>query len=279
MADESTVVRGIDWRATFPFTQIFRSFRIAIHPSKLVLALLALLLVYTGGRFLDAIWPVSYRAAPGEMVEYEQARKNGLTTREFINRRDAVRDTLRRQYDSMLRSIGKQDGSVADLEWRINHDRETARKDIGAAYDKSDHSAAAAKTRDDAIKSVYEGARDAWNVAHAVDGVGLFRTLYDYELGQVNAMVRSVRRGDWLSDTGVADALVKMVVVGPSWAMRHHWVYFTIYGLYFLVVWSIFGGAISRIAAVHVARDEKISIRQALGFSVAKFLSFISAPI
>ena len=42
---------------------------------------------------------------------------------------------------------------------------------------------------------------------------------------------------------------------------------------------SIFGGAIARIAAVHVARDEKISIRQALRFSTSKFLSFLSAPI
>ena len=32
MADESHVIRGIDWKTTFPFTQIFRSFRIAIHP-------------------------------------------------------------------------------------------------------------------------------------------------------------------------------------------------------------------------------------------------------
>src|SRR4051794_25913034 len=61
--------------------------------------------------------------------------------------------------------------------------------------------------------------------------------------------------------------------------MTHHWIFFTIFFLFFLCVWSIFGGAIARIAAVHVARDEKISIRQALRFSTGKFLSFISAPI
>ena len=56
---EETVVRGINWKETFPFTLIFRSFRIAIHPSKLVLALLALLAIYCGGRLLDAIWPAA----------------------------------------------------------------------------------------------------------------------------------------------------------------------------------------------------------------------------
>ena len=29
MSDEPQVIRGIDWQSTFPFIQIFRSFRIA----------------------------------------------------------------------------------------------------------------------------------------------------------------------------------------------------------------------------------------------------------
>ena len=62
MADESHVVRGINWRETFPFTQIFRAFRVAIHPTKLILALVALLLIYCGGWLLDSLWPVQSRA-------------------------------------------------------------------------------------------------------------------------------------------------------------------------------------------------------------------------
>src|SRR3954471_20208019 len=64
MADESHVIRGINWRETFPFTQIFRAFRVAIHPTKLILALAALLCIYLGGRVLDALWPVEHRAVP-----------------------------------------------------------------------------------------------------------------------------------------------------------------------------------------------------------------------
>ena len=68
---EETVVRGINWKETFPFTLIFRSFRIAIHPSKLVLALLALLAIYCGGRLLDAVWPAAYNGVPEEVGLYE----------------------------------------------------------------------------------------------------------------------------------------------------------------------------------------------------------------
>ena len=61
--------------------------------------------------------------------------------------------------------------------------------------------------------------------------------------------------------------------------MGQHTVYFVLFGILFLIVWAIFGGAIARIAAVHVAREEKLSIRHALRFSSGKFLSFVFAPV
>src|SRR5256714_10333431 len=70
MADDPRLLRGIDWKSAFPFTLIFRSFRVAIHPSKLVLALMALVLIYFGGRILGSIWPSSARAVPHEMTLY-----------------------------------------------------------------------------------------------------------------------------------------------------------------------------------------------------------------
>src|SRR5205085_2018609 len=74
MAEDTHVIRGIHWRETFPFTHIFRSFRVAIHPSKLILALLAILLLYVGGRVLDGIWPLHSRGVPNEIDGYEAAR-------------------------------------------------------------------------------------------------------------------------------------------------------------------------------------------------------------
>src|SRR3954470_18512815 len=49
MADEPQTIRAIHWRDVFPFLNLFRAFRVAIHPSKLVLGLLALLTIYAGG--------------------------------------------------------------------------------------------------------------------------------------------------------------------------------------------------------------------------------------
>ncbi len=70
-----------------------------------------------------------------------------------------------------------------------------------------------------------------------------------------------------------------MMAEGVRWMILEHWVFATIFLLWSLVVWSVLGGAIYRIAALHFAREEKISISQALKFSGQKFLSFFSAPL
>ncbi len=49
--------------------------------------------------------------------------------------------------------------------------------------------------------------------------------------------------------------------------------------LWLLLVWGFFGGAITRMAAVQVARNEKVSMREALHFARARLQSFFSAPV
>jgi hypothetical protein len=50
-------------------------------------------------------------------------------------------------------------------------------------------------------------------------------------------------------------------------------------GIIILFIWSFFGGAIARIAALDFARDERPQIGEATAFSIAKFGSFFWAPI
>ena len=81
MADDAQTLRRIDWREVFPFTHLFRAFRIAVHPSKLVLGLVLLLLLYTGGRVLDGLWPRQSMAPSGELAQYENIRWQNDRTR------------------------------------------------------------------------------------------------------------------------------------------------------------------------------------------------------
>jgi hypothetical protein len=49
--------------------------------------------------------------------------------------------------------------------------------------------------------------------------------------------------------------------------------------LWALVVWSLFAGAITRMAAVQFGRDEHVGLGAALRFSGGKFFSYFSAPL
>jgi hypothetical protein len=49
------VLESINWRQALPFTHIFRTFRLAITPSKLILALIGVFACFLGGSFLDLI--------------------------------------------------------------------------------------------------------------------------------------------------------------------------------------------------------------------------------
>ena len=106
MRSEGTrvVVDGVDYHNLFRFTRIFRSFVIAIHPSRLLLALLLIMLLYAAGRTLDSstpyfgkgvIWGNTLQPIPMEFQEYVRR-----PTREFLDWRganfEAVREDARR---------------------------------------------------------------------------------------------------------------------------------------------------------------------------------------
>lgn len=494
MADEPQVIRSINWREAFPFTNIFRAFRIAIHPSKLVLGLMALLTLYVGGRFLDWLWPVSQRAlvvdTPACKSEIElQEQVLALPGGDFDDARKKMRQDLERRYAQELRAraitddgkpltedqareaakSGKYLGTIKDqiyaerdaraafLEARyksmtsdINlamhdeasaawnrhgeaidaqrrairdadrrydaelqnlpaaptgQDRERIEKEKKDAVDaadaalkaaqtkadedlakwkqdnanatdaqkadrekqKNDEVAAAQRRRDADVKAATDRAesrlnpragadaarkaaieaadtarkaaseklqtdlnaiKDAYKnlsnderarredkrsenkqkVSEAYDkdtqatyaaatttykqicvikGQGLFSTLLHYEAARLADIARAAYEWNWTGGLaandqrapGIIKSVQRFFTAAPAWAFGQHWFYFTLWFLMFLAVWAVFGGAIARISAVQVARDEKLSVRQALRFSLSKFWSFFSAPL
>jgi len=63
MSDEATSpLRQINWSECCAFTQLFRAFKLAIHPAKLILAFCGVFGTYVTGRVLDGIW--SHDASP-----------------------------------------------------------------------------------------------------------------------------------------------------------------------------------------------------------------------
>lgn len=327
MADDSQTLRRIDWREAFPFTHLFRAFRVAVHPSKLVLGLVLLLLLYCGGRFLDSIWPRRDLALPGEITQYEMVRWSNDQTRflrvgreqprEFEEWREQQWHENADRYARLLESAQLASGDAArqaasqgeylgELEQHIVAQRNQAQAGLWDTYQKSLKDAgaiqdSAARSRAEAeakrayafgLQQTDERAMDALRQLRALQPRGIFIEFFEYEARQVNDVVNGVLSWNWIGGfhpaaglvaeepaPGVIRSIANFAIVAPAWMLAYHWLYFTLFVVWFLLLWAVFGGAIARIAAVHIARDEKISVRQALSFSFGKILSFIFAPV
>ena len=300
MAENGHTLRGIDYKSTFGFTHLFRGFRLAIDPSKLGLALAMLLLLYAGGRLMDSIWPARHQAVPDEVRRYETRgatfagdrdlligqQRDGTLYGRVVDDFNGERLAILAAMDAGLRremvAVGKGDQrpSAKAVEREYEKQREDAVKAARDRYDavkgKDEDKTAARRIRDDSIQAAYATYRERVDRVERFETKGLFITLLEYEIDQVDNIAWSATR---LNVYGMLDGLTHLFITAPKWAIRYHPVYFTIFFAFALLLWSIFGGAIARVAAVQVARDEKISVRQALRFSTGKVLSFIFAPL
>ncbi len=336
MSDQQQVIRGINWRELFPFTHLFRTFRISVQLSKIGLAMAALTLLYCGGLLFDSVWLSRYRALPNEIEAYNIAPSGQA----FAEARQSERKKIATAYARELLELkkvkpGEQMVEVADLDkaieaaqagryasdlryWyksrlaadvkqandthtdalkkandaygealkKLNENKRTQDEEI-RARDKAVEEIEKART--DGIRRAYGMAKDRMDIVLANRGEGLFTAFFHYQTSQLGGITNAVIANNWAGgiaptarneQPGVLICLVRYFTIAPAWAIGHHIFYFLLYGTFFLAVWSLFGGAIARIAAVHVADEgRKLSFRQGLEFAIHKFLSFFSAPL
>ncbi len=64
-----------------------------------------------------------------------------------------------------------------------------------------------------------------------------------------------------------------------AWLVAMHPGYAILFGGLSIIIWSLFGGALCRVAALHATRDERIGMGEALSFAKGRFLSFFFAPL
>ncbi|MEM1013766.1 MAG: hypothetical protein AAGI46_16290 [Planctomycetota bacterium] len=286
-------VRHIDWGEIFPATKLFRGFRVAVHPSKLLLSLVAALLIYGGTRGLDGLFgllPQAWRAVPGEPALFESVRSGGgdfdeeveSARRALERRRNNLRESAALVVERPVDEIGR-----GDLVEAAEKRRDERLSNLASARDRVlesadvDEASIASAERAYGIGVADTYALAAREVERVEDlyprGVGI--TLYDYETQQLDRLVAAVLDVNFMGEGGVFASLYRGLWIGPMWAFSQHPLYAALLGIWTLAVLAVFGGAVARSAAVQVARDEKISLRSALRFSSGKFVSFLSAPL
>jgi hypothetical protein len=188
-----------------------------------------------------------------------------------------------------------EDDPALDTDEKKDEAREKLRSDIDAAW--------RALTR----RKIAFGEQ-----VRAIRGRSIFAAFVAFEDGCIDSAISAVRRGnltggladyramisrraDPFAAPAAAEALasrpdwgseklgflywVLMGVHGFGWLFCQYWLFAIAFLAVALGIWAVFGGAIHRIAALHFAREEKISVTQALKFSCSKALSFYTAPL
>ncbi len=121
ISDPSHRVRleGVDFSSAFPSLRLFESFRMALQPTKLLLALLGLLLVYLCGLLLDLLW------GPQQVVQLIELRQLLPTSMGGLRGRTTMAAEEVGQYHVFARIFS------AELMWFSHLIRSAAQLDLG----------------------------------------------------------------------------------------------------------------------------------------------------
>ncbi len=186
MAQDWKAANSVNWLEGSGLPHIFRTLGFAVQPTKLGLALAAILLTLLFGWALDAVWDLAGHGISENAVG------------QFIRARQL---------------------------------------DVGGEAAKGDR--------------------------------GIFATFRRHEQEAIHHALSAAVPG--LSLSGVRDGGLR-VAYGVWWMVREHSLYALLFFAGSLLIWSAFGGAMCRMTALHFARDDRLSVTEAMRFARQKLL-------
>jgi hypothetical protein len=260
MVEDKVEPREVNFRQLLPWTELFRGFQVALDPKKLLLAAGGILVMAIGWWFWSAVFYGSRNEPMWKSGEYAQDP-------EHITASWATFKAQRRQWNLLHEAAGDKEirmdaGDLADSP--AEYDR--------INVDISEH-----------------------KLVPPIKPFGQLRIMPWFEDRGPNPFLLVTGNagpwdqghfGDWLVHKELPVLLEPLVkFFRPVVYLLHpdagFWnsVYFLLVLLWTLATWAFFGGAITRMAAVQIARREKIGLGEALRFTKSRLVSYFSAPL
>ncbi|MGH7224326.1 MAG: hypothetical protein ACRELF_13935, partial [Gemmataceae bacterium] len=271
--------------------ELFRGFQVARDLNKLLLAAAGIVVMAFGWWLLALIFAVGYNATPpgwpgNRLTIYGDDQQKAWE--EF--RRE--RDTWNLMYESAGIGDFGQKYDVLDLASSLQEFTDvtaalqTNKQDLRPALDalRRDKKLSEQKAR------VYEAKYGRYKRYAALSTWPWWEDRgpnpYLLVTGQAGIPWEAGRFWDWFARDQflvMIEPLVKFVqpiiyFFSPR-STGYTSVYFLCVMLWTLTTWALFGGAITRIAAVQITRSEKIGLREAVRFTLKRILSYLMAPL
>lgn len=318
MADERAEPRDLNLRQLLPWTELFRGFQVALDPKKLVLAAGGILTMALGWWLLSVIFfaargpaPTyasgSYKPEDWKALKEDRAKWDLLYEAAGTPRTDGSPEMV----DANDLASNADEYALINQEIQAGHRRFTVNGTSYVLYygDGQD------REEDPALYRRVQGEVGAGHRRFLLDGktfvympkpYGDLRSWPFFEDRGPNPYLLVAGRAGQSDVAGAPAAnpweaghflnwfATKQVPVlveplrkflRPVVFLLHpragFWndLYFTLVLLWTVATWAFFGGMITRMAAVQVARREKIGMGEAFRFTVNRYLSFFSAPL
>jgi hypothetical protein len=300
MAEDKVGAHEVTWRQLMPWTHIFRGFGVTLDLNKLLLAAAGIVVMFFGWWLLSVLFTANEKSTPPDWPgEYPSLAKDDRVKAWEQFRKD-------RQHWNLMHeaaNLDKADSSPA------LYQVEDLADTLGEYEMFAPEGKPSPKTAHEAVAII-----DQRLQAGTLKEAEAQRLRHKYALvGQVKPAGR-LSVSPWTEDRGPNPYLLVTGQAGIPWEAGYFWEWFTrdqvpvmieplikfvrpiVYFLsprndgwsrfYFLLAtlwtlltWSFFGGAITRIAAVQIARNESVGLVEAVRFTAKRFGSYITAPL
>lgn len=303
MAEERSEPKEINFRQWLPWTQIFRGFWVALDPKKLLLAATGILLMAAGWWVLASIVSIARLSDVKTFPQFASGKYQDDQWADFQRDRrqwrllyEAAGSEPRLQDENDLATTPADFNSLHEMFAQLKGEAKT--KDVEQLRQQVNAEIERGNLKGDAARAALlwfnrqplpHGKLSTWPWFEN-RGPNPF-LLVSGKAGQSEAVGTAHyvpwQKGqfvDWFVQDQVPVLIEPLVkFLRPVFYLLHPDAgflgrfYFLLVIAWTLGVWAIFGGAITRIAAVEVTRNEKIGLTEALRYTLARWRSYLFA--
>jgi hypothetical protein len=233
MADERFGTPASESQTYWGWTELFRTFQIALDPKKLILAAAGIVAMWIGWCLLSLAF-YEARSKPVD-ADFQQAtyEARGMSS-EDAKKRAAEDLTAAQARYQLIEDLAGKYGAFRIAPWHENRGPNPFQLATGRLG-------------------------RPWTAGHSLDWL-----LTDQVPVLIEPLVKLLR---------------PIVLLLSPKADGWNRIYLILITFWTLLVWGIFGGAITRLAAVQLAGKDRPGIFEAIRFVVARYISYVSAPM
>ncbi len=299
MGEEKVAAREVTWRQLLPWTQLFRGFQVTLDLNKLLLAAAGIVVMAFGWWLLSVIFAANESktqpAWPGNYISLADGDKvKGW----LLFRTDRQHWNLMHEATGLDRSSTPPVYEVPDLAETLDEYHYFDPADEGKGMTEPEVAARIADLEKAGTISMADAMRlrAKYRLVGRVKPAGLLSISpwsedrgpnpYLLVTGQAGIPWVAGSFWEWFTRDQIPvmiEPLVKFVrpIVYFLSPRNDPWsrIYFFCVTLWTLLTWSLFGGAITRIAVVEIARNESVGLVEALRFTLKRIGSYITAPL